>query len=54
MDIKDIYNRTEIVIGKDNLEKIKKSKVLLFGLGGVGSFTAETLARVGVRKYYDC
>lgn len=43
-----IFTRTEVAIGKDNLEKLKKSKVLIFGIGGVGSFSAESLARVGI------
>ncbi len=41
-------SRTELMIGLDGLEKLKNSKVILFGIGGVGSFTAEALARSGV------
>ena len=41
-------SRTELLIGKDNLNKLKNSKVMIFGLGGVGSFTVEALARSGV------
>ncbi|MDL2287221.1 tRNA threonylcarbamoyladenosine dehydratase [Eubacteriales bacterium OttesenSCG-928-G02] len=44
----DWLNRTEILIGKQALEKIKKSKVMLCGLGGVGSYAAEALARSGI------
>ncbi len=40
--------RTENLIGKENVEKIKNSKVAVFGIGGVGSFSAEALARCGV------
>lgn len=40
--------RTEILIGKDNLKKLKDLSVLIFGVGGVGSFSAESLARCGV------
>ena len=42
------FSRTELLIGKDGVEKLKKSKVAIFGLGGVGSYVVEALARVGV------
>lgn len=41
-------SRTELLIGKEGLEKLKVSKVVVFGIGGVGSFTVEALARAGV------
>lgn len=41
-------SRTELLIGKDGLEKLRNSKVVVFGIGGVGSFTVEALARSGV------
>lgn len=40
--------RTEIVIGNDGIEKLEKASVIVFGLGGVGSFVAESLARAGI------
>jgi len=40
--------RTGLIIGKDGLEKLKNSKVAVFGVGGVGSFAAEAIARAGV------
>lgn len=43
-----IYNRTEIVIGKDSVEKLKKSHVLICGIGGVGSYVLEAVVRAGV------
>lgn len=43
-----IYNRTKIVIGEDNLEKLKRSHVLICGIGGVGSYTLEAIVRCGV------
>lgn len=46
------FCRTELLIGKENLEKLKNSKVAIFGIGGVGSYVIEALARVGVRKVY--
>lgn len=41
-------SRTELLIGKDGLDRLKCSKVVVFGIGGVGSFTVEALARSGV------
>ena len=42
------FSRTEMLIGADALEKLKKSRVAVFGVGGVGSFVAEALARSGI------
>ncbi|MGG5460076.1 tRNA threonylcarbamoyladenosine dehydratase [Clostridium sp. B9] len=41
-------SRTELLIGKEALDKLANSKVMVFGVGGVGSFTVEALARAGV------
>lgn len=43
-----IYNRTKIVIGEDNLEKLKRSHVLICGIGGVGSYALEAVVRSGI------
>lgn len=50
------YTRTEYVLGKDAVDNLKNSSVLLFGVGGVGSYTAEALARAGIGKItiVDC
>lgn len=42
------FHRTEILIGKENMEKLKNAKVAVYGLGGVGSYVVEALARVGI------
>lgn len=42
------FARTEQLIGTQALEKLKKSKVAIFGIGGVGSYTAEALTRAGI------
>jgi tRNA A37 threonylcarbamoyladenosine dehydratase len=42
--------RTELLLGKDNLDRIAETRVLIFGLGGVGSWCAESLVRSGIRK----
>lgn len=43
-----IFQRLGLLIGDENLEKLKNSHVLIFGLGGVGGFTVEALVRAGV------
>ncbi len=40
--------RSEVLVGSENLEKLKNSHVLVAGLGGIGSFAAEYIARAGV------
>lgn len=40
--------REELLIGYKNIEKLKNSKVIVFGLGGVGGYTAEALVRAGI------
>ena len=42
------FIRTEVVIGKQNIEKIKKKRVAVFGIGGVGGYVVEALARSGI------
>ena len=44
----EIFDRTRGVIGESGLEKLKKSRVAVFGIGGVGGYVAEALARSGV------
>ncbi|TDT45778.1 tRNA threonylcarbamoyladenosine dehydratase [Fonticella tunisiensis] len=44
------FSRTELLIGSEAMEKLRNSTVAIFGVGGVGSFTAEALARCGVGK----
>jgi tRNA A37 threonylcarbamoyladenosine dehydratase len=46
--MKEQFSRTELLLGEDAVEKIKNSRVAVFGIGGVGSFTVEALARLGV------
>ncbi len=42
------FERTELLIGEDNIEKLKKSRVAVFGIGGVGGYVVEALARAGI------
>lgn len=41
-------SRTELLIGKEGIEKLQNAKVAIYGVGGVGSFVAEGLARSGI------
>lgn len=45
------FSRTELIIGKEALDKLKNSKVAVFGVGGVGSFAIEGLVRAGVGHF---
>ena len=45
------FARTELLIGKENLEKLQKATVAIFGIGGVGSYVVEALARAGVGNF---
>ena len=42
------FSRTELLIGKEGLNKLRDSKVIVFGVGGVGSFVVEALVRAGI------
>ena len=42
------FSRTELLIGKEGMEKLKNSRVAVFGIGGVGGYTVEALVRSGV------
>lgn len=46
--MKNQFLRTEMLIGKENLDKLKNSHIALFGIGGVGGHTFEALVRAGV------
>jgi len=45
------FTRTEILIGKDNIAALKTKRVAVIGLGGVGSYAAEALARAGIGHF---
>ncbi len=44
----DQYSRTRLLLGAEGLNRLRNARVALFGLGGVGGYTAEALARAGV------
>lgn len=42
------FTRTELLLGEENVEKLKHSRVAVFGVGGVGGFVVEALVRSGI------
>lgn len=44
----DQYSRTRLLLGEDGIQRLRNARVILFGLGGVGGYTAEALARSGI------
>mgnify|MGYP003181951234 FL=1 len=42
------FSRTELLLGKGGMERLKNARVAVFGIGGVGGYTVEALARSGV------
>lgn len=50
----DILARQKSLIGEENCKKLQNATVAVFGLGGVGSYTVEALARAGVGKLVIC
>ncbi|MBQ6746492.1 MAG: tRNA threonylcarbamoyladenosine dehydratase [Bacteroidaceae bacterium] len=45
----EIFNRAELLLGSDGMKRIASTKVLVMGVGGVGSWCAECLIRTGIR-----
>ena len=43
-----VYSRTELLLGKEGVERLRSAHVAVFGVGGVGGYAAEALARAGV------
>ena len=52
--MENIFDRTEMLLGEENLMKLHGSKVLVLGVGGVGSYVVEALARTGVGHLVLC
>ena len=44
------FSRTELLFGKEAMEKLANSRVAVFGIGGVGGYTVEALVRSGIGK----
>lgn len=45
------FSRTELLIGKEGIEKLNKATISIFGIGGVGSFVVEGLVRAGIENF---
>lgn len=45
------FQRLELLYGKENVEKIKNSTILILGLGGVGGYVIEALSRCGINNF---
>jgi len=45
------FSRTELLLGKEAMEKLKNAKVAVFGIGGVGGYVCEALVRSGVGAF---
>lgn len=44
------FQRTQMLLGQDGMKRLKEARVAVFGVGGVGGYVAEALARSGVGK----
>ena len=49
MNARELFNRAELLLGADVMERLAEVRVILFGVGGVGSWCAEGLVRSGIR-----
>ncbi len=47
---KGIFQRTELLLGKERMDRIMSKNVIIFGIGGVGSWCAESLVRSGIQR----
>ena len=47
----DQFQRTRMLIGQENLDRLAAAKVLVFGVGGVGGYVCEALVRSGVGAF---
>ena len=45
------FERTELLIGREGLDRLKRSRVAVFGIGGVGGYVCEALIRSGVGAF---
>ena len=47
------FTRTALLLGEEGIHKLNRSRVAIFGIGGVGGYTVEALARSGVGHFLD-
>ena len=48
--VQDIFQRAEVLLGQSTMEMMARTRVIIFGIGGVGSWCAEALVRTGIRQ----
>lgn len=48
------FSRTELLVGKPAMKRLAQARVAVFGIGGVGGYTVEALARSGVGALFKC
>ena len=46
----DIFSRTQLLVGREAMEALRQQRVIVFGVGGVGSWCAESLVRSGISR----
>ena len=51
---KEIFNRSELLLGREGMEALERTRVIVFGVGGVGSWCAEGLVRAGLTHLTIC
>ena len=49
--MEELFSRSELIYGKEAMDKLAKCHVAIFGVGGVGGYVAESLARTGIGKF---
>ena len=47
----DQFSRTRMLLGSENMQRLRQAKVAVFGIGGVGGYTVEALARTGIGSF---
>lgn len=48
------FSRTQLLFGPEAMERLWKSRVAVFGIGGVGGYAVEALVRSGIKKAIGC
>ena len=49
--MEELFSRSELIYGKEAMDKLAKCHVAIFGVGGVGGYVCEALVRSGIEKF---